>query len=284
MRQVISLGYLDRVKTTLKVLIFSLIYWNSWGYSQLIEHFLTHFDQHAHYHQKNLTIDYLSDEHDITQTNTTISSKSWKMKLSAGLLQNTVSLSEDAVTLLICHEMGHFLGGYPFFDDMMAEREFPSASEGQADYYATQVCARELWQNEDNREYKKQVLTYAKTKCDQAWENDNEKELCYRIAVALDNLKDLLSEISQTQVALETPDPHVSNYTINWAYPKTQCRLDTFFAGSLCNTSRTGLEIPGLAHPKGQSSKAAEQEAMAQSCYDGLGQRPKCWFKRRESR
>ncbi len=44
-------------------------------------------------------------------------------------------MTEDALTLILCHELGHLYGGVPYSDDHNR-----LSSEGQADYWATSKC------------------------------------------------------------------------------------------------------------------------------------------------
>ncbi|WP_374001810.1 hypothetical protein [Bdellovibrio bacteriovorus] len=50
-------------------------------------------------------------------------------------------------------------------------------------------------------------------------------------------------------------------------HPATQCRLDTYFAGSLCVAK--------------ENEKLSNSDYKAGSCYtprDAVGARPRCWF------
>jgi hypothetical protein len=51
------------------------------------------------------------------------------------------------MTLIICHELGHHVGGFPFVSGTPFGGYW-AATEGQSDYYSTQVCARTMWDKE----------------------------------------------------------------------------------------------------------------------------------------
>jgi hypothetical protein len=59
----------------------------------------------------------------------------WKIEVYGGLLKHP-ELDDDELTLVLCHELGHHLGGAP-----TASRLGWSACEGQADYWSASACA-----------------------------------------------------------------------------------------------------------------------------------------------
>jgi hypothetical protein len=179
----------------------------------------------------------------------------------------------------MCHELGHHLGGFAFKSTNWA------ANEGQADYFSTQVCARKLWAGDPaNQQAANNVDAYARAECNKIWNKVADQNICYRISAAGQALATLLSVIEHGGVSpkFDRPDTSVVQ-TTNPAHPKAQCRLDTFFAGSLCPVKFDLSVIPGRNNPAGQLSKEAEKEAYKYSCgvadgYD-IGVRPLCWFK-----
>lgn len=98
--------------------------------------------------------------------------------------------------LLLCHELGHFLGGPP-----LKSRNGWSSTEGQSDYYSTASCIKEM--GLDERQFIDAVL----------------------------GLTAIYAEVTrQTAPRLDTCDNTVSTRT-NYGYPTIQCRLDTLIAG-----------------------------------------------------
>ncbi len=59
----------------------------------------------------------------------------WEIHAYGGLLTHS-ELDEDELTLVLCHELGHHLGGAP-----TAARNGWSSCEGQADYWSGKSCA-----------------------------------------------------------------------------------------------------------------------------------------------
>jgi hypothetical protein len=195
----------------------------------------------------------------------------WNVYLYGGLARRP-ELTADGFTLVICHELGHHLGGFPFIGDKW------STSEGQSDYFATQACARRVWgkQYEKNAESRSVVKEIPKAKCDQVWSSQPERDLCYRMAMAGDSLAQLLSKLNDQTADFGTPDTSTVDSTYT-GHPHGQCRLDTFFAGALCAESFDQTVIPGKNHSR------KEIEAMKSSCMrvalHEQGVRPRCWFK-----
>ena len=107
-------------------------------------------------------------------------------------------VSDTMLKLILCHEIGHHLGGDP-----KASRTGWSASEGQADYFSTLKCAKELadinYENIKN-EFEKLAQFYARIERSSNFPN--------------------LENMDSTQVERTF-----------FGYPSPQCRLDTLIAG-----------------------------------------------------
>ena len=209
----------------------------------------------------------------------TQSGKTWQVSMFGGLARRA-EVTNDGFQLVVCHELGHHFAGFPFY----GANDW-AASEGESDYFATQVCARKIWSDEPelNATYKTRISAAAVEKCDAAWSVQAERDLCYRASAGGQSLANLLAALGgQGTPKFETPDPTVVSKT-NVNHPKGQCRLDTYFQGALCPTVFDVKKIPGRKHPMGQGSKDAEQEAITASCAKSagfeLGNRPLCWFK-----
>jgi hypothetical protein len=204
----------------------------------------------------------------------------WTVAMFGGLARRP-EITLDGFALVICHELGHHLGGYAFKGDRWA------SAEGQSDYFSTQVCARSLWGFQDgtNNQWHRfaRMADTVKSKCDEAWSGENARGWCYRAAAAGKSLATLLSALGGGAVpSFDTPDQKVVSQT-DTDHPEGQCRLDTYFAGALCTKTFDLHEIPGKVGGVGQSTVAAEMAAAKVTCFqeDGFkaGYRPACWFK-----
>lgn len=191
----------------------------------------------------------------------TRSGDQWEIHMFGGLARRH-EITPDGFELVACHEIGHHLGGFPYVQDW-------AANEGQSDYFATLACAKHLWSPEIdlNATAAKRIPTYPKKLCDDSWGNQDDRNLCYRLALAGKSLADLLSGGS---ARFESPDPSVVASTNN-AHPGGQCRLDTYLAGAICGIN---FDQRSVAKTERQSAKVSCLASRGEKGY-----RPQCWFK-----
>ncbi|MBM3381697.1 MAG: hypothetical protein FJY29_04570 [Betaproteobacteria bacterium] len=208
------------------------------------------------------------------------SGSSWIINMYGGLARRP-EVTADGFALVVCHELGHHLGGFPFYGDSDW-----ASSEGQSDYFATQSCAREIWRNQttENARFRQLVGAFEKQKCDAAWSKVEDQDLCYRTVAAGHSLATLLGALRSRSnpPRFDTPDQRKVSATFT-GHPEAQCRLDTYLSGALCGVGFDKNQIPGRSTTGGQTSLNAELAASSQSCmtaagYD-VGVRPLCWYK-----
>jgi hypothetical protein len=197
----------------------------------------------------------------------------WEVHMFGGLARRP-EVTEDGFAMVLCHEIGHHIGGFPFVDDT----EF-AANEGQADTYATGACATKLFSKDAvaAKKARAAIPTKQKAACDAANRTQDGRDICYRGVLAGVSLANLLGTLEGSTVNLDTPDTSVVTTTDN-EHPAAQCRLDTYVASALCGSSKwNDALIPGKRFAN-RNSKAAQTEAFAHSCVTGVSARPKCWF------
>ncbi|WP_394842044.1 hypothetical protein LZC95_33825 [Pendulispora brunnea] len=216
--------------------------------------------------------------------NASRSGTTWTVNMYGGLARRA-EVTEDGFAVVLCHEIGHHLGGYFFYSSTDW-----AAAEGQSDWYATQACTRRLWVNETakNATFRNTAPAIVKQKCDAEWDTTAEQDLCYRNVVAGKSAADLLAALGGTTANYNTPDTTVVTRT-NTAHPRAQCRLDTYMTGALCTVQANLNVIPGLNASGGRNSANAERDAAKTRCLPasaGLGTPgyngknvPTCWFK-----
>jgi len=213
--------------------------------------------------------------------------KVWTVDMFGGMARRP-EITLDGFALIVCHEVGHHLGGYYYTDmddDGTPIRPDWGAAEGEADYFATHVCARKIFANalHLNHKFGAGVPAYVKERCDQSWTQVTDRDLCYRTAAASFSISSLLATIgSEKPVKFETPDKSIVRRTFA-AHPKAQCRLDTYFSGALCPVPFDLTVIPGRGPSSTENSLQSEVAASKVSCTlaggQTLGVRPACWFK-----
>lgn len=187
-----------------------------------------------------------------------------------GGLARHPKVTMDAFQLVICHELGHHIGGAPKTSGFFGRNSWAS-DEGESDYFATLKCAREVWKNDDNAAIvaKMEVPAKAVAECQKAFNSTAEISLCERSAMAGKSLADTLADMGKGPATdFETLDPAIVSKT-NHAHPKAQCRLDTYLAGAVC------------AKPKDVALSDLDTSVGACASEKGevLGVRPVCWYK-----
>ena len=238
-------------------------------------------------HGANLIIDANWDS-DVPNARASQFFRTWGVEMFGGLARHP-KMTKDGFAMVLCHELGHHLAGFPFVDGGDFFLPVWAANEGQSDYFAAHECAPRLWRDdiELNATFVDQVEPIAKDECDLVWESEDDRNLCYRINVAGFSLAATLADLQKDPIetpSYETPDENVVDKTDN-DHPHPQCRLDTTFAASLCQADFQDDLIPGKKAANGTKSLNAEREAARNSCTEfskfAVGQRPTCWYKAR---
>ena len=190
----------------------------------------------------------------------------WKVIMLGGIARHK-HMTADGYALVVCHEIGHHLGGFPKYEGLDIGW---ATSEGQSDYYSTMKCLRNYWKDADNAAAVSGLEIPQKLveECGKNWMWNRDEALCIRSGMAglsVANVFAALAWFSKTP-KFETPDTKVVKETY-LAHPKAQCRLDTYLQGSLCEVSMN-------------EEMSSETNG---SCHETLGHksgmRPRCWFK-----
>lgn len=207
----------------------------------------------------------------------------WVISMYGGLARRP-EVTRDGMQLVVCHELGHHLGGFPFYSTSATGSMGWAAAEGQSDYFASQECLRRVWKEGSAESFNlDEVHPRVRSDCDRVWDVADDRELCYRMAGASLSVSRLLGAIASRPVVPEFDkrDSNVVTRT-NIAHPAAQCRLDTFMQGALCKAEFDPTKIPGRSNAAGQGSLDAEREMAENSCttHSGyeVGLRPRCWF------
>ena len=94
----------------------------------------------------------------------------WNVEMFGGLARHP-KMTKDGFMMVICHELGHHLAGFPFVPGGGGFLPTWAANEGQSDYFAAHSCAPNLWGDEKsiNASFKGQIHKIAEEGCDAAW-------------------------------------------------------------------------------------------------------------------
>jgi hypothetical protein len=192
---------------------------------------------------------------------------SWAVKVYGGLFRFEL-MNPDSFAMVVCHEIGHLIGGAPTW-----KPQNKSSSEGQADYFSTLSCMKNYLKNKNNFNYlkDKNIPLFVNNKCRKVYGTNEAKNLiCKRQALAAKILGDTYVFLSsgKTAVNFETPDPYTRMFILFNGYPKPQCRLDTLLSGLLCDKD---------PHTKYEQNLYNLGNCNLEN-QDTYGLRPKCWY------
>lgn len=182
----------------------------------------------------------------------------WVINMYGGLARHK-TITEEGFRLVVCHELGHHIGGFP--------KMGWATNEGGADYFATLKCLRQLHGAD---EVALPLDPVAEKACAENHSTAAERNRCGKGTMAGVSVANLFQELAPrpTPPLLTTPDPAQVDRT-NDRHPQGQCRLDTYFQASLCT--------------KPVSEDVANDNPLAGSCTAAggysSGLRPRCWYK-----
>lgn len=193
----------------------------------------------------------------------------WKVSMFGGLARHE-AITEDGFALVVCHEIGHHIGGAPKKKTFFGARW--ATNEGQADYFATLKCLRKTFRSEENSKIvaSLNVPKDVVTACEAQFSKEADQLICQRGSMAGMSTAKLFQALrEQTEDPdFTTPDVNVATKT-DHSHPATQCRLDTYYSGALCDLD--------------DSIDVSNEDESVGVCYresgDTQGVRPLCWFK-----
>ncbi|MBS1958360.1 MAG: hypothetical protein JST80_02715 [Bdellovibrionales bacterium] len=203
--------------------------------------------------------------------------KTWTVNMYGGLARFQ-GMTSDGFAMVMCHELGHHLGGFPRVKGIFGINSWAS-NEGQADYFATMKCFRRVFENEDNVDALSNVsVPEAVTEaCSKTFKSQKEIALCQRAGMTSKVLADTLYALGRrgspsrepaTAPSFTTPSTAEVSTTDN-DHPLAQCRLDTYMAGAIC----------GMPYTEDFAQDNATGGACAEERGDKYAFRPHCWYK-----
>ena len=197
------------------------------------------------------------------------SGNTWKIAMFGGLARHE-TVTADGFALVACHELGHHLGGAPKKKSWWSTSW--ASNEGQSDYFGAMKCLRKYMELDDNVALMADVdvPALAVEKCEANFANAEDVAMCKRGAMAGMSLAGLFGALSNLSEPLDfaTPDDNVVSST-NHNHPAAQCRLDTYFAGAICDK----YHYDDIDEDDINSAQCARVDG-----YD-LEARPLCWYK-----
>ena len=172
--------------------------------------------------------------------------------------------NKDSLRAMICHEVGHHIGGAPYvpryYEDYYL---FRGSSEGQADYYAAQRCLKNWFSGENHwRELEKYRFSEKDKKfCTKYEEGQENIGLCLRVITAFKRMLQInIDESVSFQYKARNPNYQYA-LASSVTHPSKECRLETVYAGVICNAEKKA----------GCLSFENPIEASRPLCWAGLG-------------
>lgn len=178
---------------------------------------------------------------------------------------NHEDITPDGIDFILCHELGHHLGGAPKKQRGATGKIDWSSVEGQADYFASVKCLPLYYSSETKKNKKPDTLFYSQYSKEDV---DTVRPLCRdstceRIILAglsfsrfystfRDDWKKPVPGIKTAYKVEETLSKH----------PRPQCRLETVVAGTSCQNVYD----------------FDPQDVRVGACMEAPGKRPACWF------
>jgi hypothetical protein len=197
------------------------------------------------------------------------SGSTWKINMFGGLARHE-AITPDGFALVVCHEIGHHIGGAPKKGNWWGSSW--ASNEGQSDYWATLKCLRKVFATQNNQEVlnKLDVPETVTQTCSKIFNTKSDQDICARGSMAGLSTAKLFQALRRQTTApkFNTPDPSEVSKT-DHNHPQTQCRLDTYFAGAVCEAL--------------VNDDVSQDDEVQGVCYRDLGHttgvRPLCWFK-----
>lgn len=195
---------------------------------------------------------------------------SFRVTFDSGFVKSP-RLTADAYRFALCHELGHLFGGTPHrhapfeWDGLLGDDgRMLLSGEGQADYYASRACFRQLVSGENHAKALagRKVPAPLRKACEGAWGKGDGALICLRTALGG---YDFLRLVADFKISFDTKDSSVAPQTLD-TYPDRQCRLDTALEGALCRDP-SPLRLDG-------------KDISSFGCRQGPGARPACWFRK----
>lgn len=189
--------------------------------------------------------------------------RNWIISIHGGLARHQ-AITPDGLAVVVCHEVGHHIGGTPIYRGQWA------SVEGQSDYFATLKCLRRVFEPEADS-WNGPVNSSARKKCEAAHGyNTTEAKVCMRIAMAGLSAANMNHALGGNGASpdFDRRDPSVVSATYE-SHPQSQCRMDTYFSGSLCRVPYSE-DVSNSDHLKGVCKNTEMEE---------YGARARCWYK-----
>lgn len=193
----------------------------------------------------------------------------WSIHMHGGIARHP-NMTKDGFALVTCHEIGHHIGGSPIAGGDSTKTWV--TNEGQSDYYGSTKCFRRYALLDNNQELMQNTVVpqTIRSQCNEVFEDKEQQAICYRGALAGISLANVFADITWPKREIDIDSP--SRKRVWWTkdtHPAPQCRLDTYFQGSLC----TKDYLVAFDDDDPSVGACTRDEGFE------VGARPRCWYK-----
>ncbi len=160
-------------------------------------------------------------------------------------LHRNPNITPDAYLAMLCHEVGHLLGGKPYSANTLKPSpqwvsNTPSSSEGQSDYFSSLACMKKVFAETTPATVADFAVTpKIKNLCERQYPKLLDQNICKRSINAGYDLMLYISSIYTSFgpvtdfLKLEMDASEGRGLSAKGMYPSLQCRFDTIVAGAL---------------------------------------------------
>lgn len=155
------------------------------------------------------------------------------------------AMTPDAFLGMLCHEIGHVLGGEPYSENTMKPSaqwvsNVPSSTEGQSDYFSSLACMKKVFADTTQNTHADFAVTpRVKSLCVRQYSNILDQNICQRSAQSGFEIMHFIISVyerfgsNSDQLKLNMDTPEGPGLSVGRLYPSVQCRFDTILAGAL---------------------------------------------------
>lgn len=195
----------------------------------------------------------------------------WRVSMYGGLARHKL-ITDDGLMMVLCHEVGHHIGGAPKKFDVKNNIPAWSSAEGQADYFASLKCFRMVIENDDNISIVKsmKIDPVVVQNCNQIYKTEAEIAMCQRSAMASYSVSNYIaSRTAFPVINFGTPSSKKVGRTEEGHPEEPQCRLDSYFQGALCDKPI----LEEVSNDNTSIGTCTKNQGFS------IGLRPGCWYK-----
>lgn len=147
-------------------------------------------------------------------------------------------MTVDGVIAVLCHELGHGIGGAPHkLRD--SDQVGTVSTEGQSDYWGYKVCLPRMFSKVPPKSQPIALTPQIAKICQRQVTNEVSVETCYRFYAVMEVEREYFAKhiLNPGPTDYETPDKTVVDQVDLTPdhYPSLQCRVDTMIAGFFQN-------------------------------------------------